>query len=108
MMILADRKSTARRPGGLGRCTTNIEAKEDFMTQSQHGLMSETQMNALSELQKVFSHLESDCTIAAWLTPEQDKALDAYRAAFDLKPVTATSLPESTTEDERAHVAKFR
>ena len=63
--------------------------------------MNEAQLLATQSLRIAFSHLDSDCTIAAWLTADQEKSLTAYRLAFALLPISPEApLPESATPQE--------
>ena len=72
-----------------------------------HGL-SEEQLSSVRELRRVFSHLDTDCTISAWLTPAQERALESYRKAFNLEPMTHDGLPNDATDEERAMLPEFR
>lgn len=72
---------------------------------AQFGL-DEAQFLASQNLRIAFSHIDSDCTIAAWLTADQEEALAAYRLAFALLPTSPqTPLPQSATAQEAGLVS---
>jgi len=70
--------------------------------------MNSSQLSAVRELRRVFSHIDTDCTISASLTPAQEKALEVYRHAFNLEPMAHEGLPDATTDEEKAMIPEFR
>ncbi len=66
-------------------------------------------MLAARNLRRAFSHLDTPaCSIAAWLTPEQQTALAAHRHVHGLKAAAYSQLPPSATAQEASLVAEFR
>ena len=70
--------------------------------------MNNSQQSAVREFRRVFSHIETDCTISASLTPAQEKALEVYRHELNLQPMAPDGLPDATTDEEKAMIPEFR
>ena len=70
----------------------DLRRRHDYYGGMSDSSLRESKREAVSRLQKAFSHLEDpNTTIAAWLTPDQEQALAEYRRVFSLRPVASSS-----------------